>query len=107
MSKNIEVSDICFSRLCSLKEGGRFQSFDDVLDYLLNMPMHRMSPRRLEVLKYVERGLSNKEIAAKMNLTEQTIKNHLTVIIKTLGATNRTNAVFLARQRGFLATGGG
>ena len=61
-----------------------------------------LSEREIEVLQLVAAGNSNKEIGARLFITEQTAKAHLKRIIAKLGANDRTHAVTLAMNRGFL-----
>jgi DNA-binding NarL/FixJ family response regulator len=61
-----------------------------------------LSEREIEVLKLVAAGNSNKEIGARLNVTEQTTKAHMKRIVAKLGANDRTHAVTLALSRGFL-----
>ncbi|SFS08132.1 two component transcriptional regulator, LuxR family [Granulicella pectinivorans] len=58
--------------------------------------------REIEVLARVAEGLSNKEIAAVLFISEYTVKAHLKTILQKLGANDRTHAVMIALQRGFL-----
>jgi DNA-binding NarL/FixJ family response regulator len=51
----------------------------------------------------ISRGLTNKEIAAQLNLSEQTIKNHIHRMLRKLGASDRLGAVELCRAPGALA----
>lgn len=57
-----------------------------------------LSPRQLEVLRYLREGRSNKAIAAAMGLSEFTVRGHVQQLFKAIGASNRTNAVYLAEQ---------
>ena len=57
-----------------------------------------LTRRQLEVLAKLVEGLSNKVIAAHMNIAEATIKMHVTAILKKLGVTNRTQAVLAAKE---------
>ena len=52
----------------------------------------RLTPRMEEVLQLVRQGLSNKQIARQLNLSEGTVKNYLTEIFRLLQVTNRTQA---------------
>jgi DNA-binding NarL/FixJ family response regulator len=61
-----------------------------------------MTAREIEVLARVAEGLSNKEIAALLFISEYTVKAHLKTILQKLGANDRTHAVMIALQRGFL-----
>lgn len=57
-----------------------------------------LSPRQLEVLRHLREGRSNKAIAERMGLSEFTVRGHVQQLFKAIGASNRTNAVFLAEQ---------
>lgn len=61
-----------------------------------------LSPREQELLALVDAGLSNKEIARHGGISENTVKTHLARIFEKLGARRRTEALALARQRGWL-----
>jgi two-component system, NarL family, response regulator LiaR len=61
-----------------------------------------LTPREVEVLALIAQGLPNKEIAERLIITERTVKFHASAILGKLGATNRTEAVALARQRHLL-----
>jgi DNA-binding NarL/FixJ family response regulator len=52
------------------------------------------------VLRSVIRGDSNKLIARKLSLSESTIKQHLSAVLRTVGARNRTEAVYAAAKLG-------
>ena len=62
----------------------------------------KLTERQLHILKLVAKGLSNKQIAYELGLTEGSVKVHLTIILKTLGVSNRTGAVVKAVQKGFI-----
>lgn len=61
-----------------------------------------LSEREIEVLTWVAEGSSNKVVAARLGITEDTVKNHMRAILAKLGATDRTHAVTIAIRRGFL-----
>ena len=65
-----------------------------------------ITPRELEVLGYVARGYGNKRIAYTLNISEQTIKNHITSILRKLDANDRTHAVVLAMRHGWIPIAG-
>ncbi len=56
------------------------------------LPETELSPRELETLGLVARGLANKQIGRKLGITEATVKAHLTSIFRTIGSENRTQA---------------
>lgn len=59
-----------------------------------------LSPREMEILEYVTRGMSNKEIAFKLGISHQTVKNHMTSILRKLRVDDRTQAAVYALSRG-------
>jgi two-component system nitrate/nitrite response regulator NarL len=61
-----------------------------------------LTPREQEVLELLAEGLPNKAIAARLGISDQTVKFHVASISAKLGATNRTEAVRLALRRGLL-----
>ena len=61
-----------------------------------------LSGRQVEILCKVAEGMSNKEIAAQLHVSDQTIKNHMTNILHRLYANDRTHAVVLAFRLGLL-----
>ncbi len=61
-----------------------------------------LSAREIEVLRLLARGASNKEIAARLDLSGNTIKTHLSRIFDKLGVRSRTEAATLALQRGLI-----
>ncbi len=61
-----------------------------------------LTERELEVLTLLAHGMQNKEIAAQLVISERTAKFHVSSIMGKLGATNRTEAVALAAQKGLI-----
>ncbi len=61
-----------------------------------------LTERELEVLTLLAQGMPNKEIAAHLTISERTAKFHVSSIMGKLGATNRTEAVSLAAQKGLI-----
>lgn len=61
-----------------------------------------LTGRQMEVLKLIADGFSNKEIARKLDLSENTVKIHVSGIFRALGVSNRTQAAVAARQSGVL-----
>ncbi len=66
------------------------------------LPGTTLTPREIEVLRLVARGLGNKEIADQLGTASGTVKMHLQKILSKLGASDRTHAVTIALQRGIL-----
>lgn len=61
-----------------------------------------MSERELEVLRLAAQGLSNREIGARLYITEGTVKNHISSLLSKLHLRDRTQAVLYAREQGLL-----
>ena len=61
-----------------------------------------LTPREADVLRLVANGNANKEIAARLFLTEETVKSHLRNILAKLGANDRTHAVAIGVKRGII-----
>jgi DNA-binding NarL/FixJ family response regulator len=59
-----------------------------------------LSPRQLDVLRMAIRGRSNKVIARELNVSEGTVKQHLSGAFRALGVANRTEAVYRAAELG-------
>jgi len=64
-----------------------------------------LSVREVEVLDCVAQGLSNKEIADALYITEQTVKNHMTSVLRKLEVTDRVQAVLYAVKHGWIEIG--
>ena len=65
-------------------------------------PFHPLSEREMEVLECVVQGMSNKEIAARLGISHQTVKNHVTAILRKFSVEDRTQAVVYALKRGWV-----
>lgn len=61
-----------------------------------------LSPREMEILQFVTRGLSNKEIASNLGISHQTVKNHMTAILHKLDVEDRTQAAVYALRHGWV-----
>jgi len=61
-----------------------------------------LSTREVEILDYIARGNSNKEIAKSLKISDQTVKNHITSILKKLSVNDRTAAVVHALRHGWI-----
>ena len=74
-------------RLIGLKRAPKKQHPDD-----------KLTRRELEVLRYLEKGCSNKEIARELSISTTTVRTHVSSILRKLGVSNRTQAAIAARQ---------
>ncbi len=72
-----------------------FEEFNRLIK-LKERPNYGLTNRELDVLKQVARGLSNKEIADVLYISEKTVKNHLTSIFQKLGVNDRTQAALFS-----------
>lgn len=61
-----------------------------------------LSTREMEILKCIARGQSNKEIAQALGISRQTVKNHMTSILRKLAVNDRTQAAVYALRRGWI-----
>ena len=61
-----------------------------------------LTPREIQVVELLAEGLSNKSIAARLGISDQTVKFHVASISSKLGAANRTDAVRRAVRRGLI-----
>jgi DNA-binding NarL/FixJ family response regulator len=84
-------------RWLELKTEGSLRSYSDPGE-----PFHPLSKREMEVLSYLTRGMSNKEIANLLGISHQTVKNHVTSILRKLGVEDRTQAAVYALRRGWV-----
>jgi DNA-binding NarL/FixJ family response regulator len=62
-----------------------------------------LTSREIEIVNYMAQGYANKQIAAELNISEQTIKNHVTSILSKLDANARTEAVVTAIKKGLIS----
>jgi DNA-binding CsgD family transcriptional regulator len=62
-----------------------------------------ITPRELEVLQLIAEGLSNKEMAERLFVSENTVKTHASRVFDKLGASRRTQAVQFAKSQGLIA----
>jgi NarL family two-component system response regulator YdfI len=74
------------------------RSFGEVPDRSSEM----LTQREIEVLRLIAEGLSNKEIAARLHISEHTVKFHVASVMGKLGAASRTEAVMLGIRRGLV-----
>lgn len=66
-------------------------------------PRMPLTARELQVLVLIADGLTNREIGQQLGMVEQSVKNHISNLLRKLRATNRTAAVTAARQAGLLS----
>lgn len=61
-----------------------------------------LSPREMEILVFITHGSSNKEIAHELGISRQTVKNHMSSVLRKIGVEDRTQAAVLALRRGWV-----
>ena len=81
----------------------RFQSIYSGNGKTMEAIVTPLTPRETQVLNYIADGNSNKQIASILQISEQTIKNHVSHILHKLNASDRANAVFLAIRYGWIS----
>ncbi len=64
-----------------------------------------LTGREVEILDCIARGRSNKQIAMDLNISDQTVKNHITAILRKLNVNDRTQAVIYAMRHGWIRVG--
>lgn len=67
------------------------------------MPHEELSARELDVLRLIVEGMSNKEIASTLSITESTVKNHVNSLLSKLKVKDRTQAATTALRRGIVS----
>jgi DNA-binding NarL/FixJ family response regulator len=80
-----------------------FSSLSDETPQEIQPLIAPLSPREIEVLEQITGGNSNKQIARKLGISEQTVKNHMTSILKKLAVNDRTEAVLYSLRRGWIS----
>jgi DNA-binding NarL/FixJ family response regulator len=89
----------------TVHQGGTWISQIIASRLVARMTQVQLTPREIAVLRQVASGGSNKEIADALNISEATVKIHLTHLFEKLGATSRTDAVAKAVERGLIRFG--
>ncbi len=75
----------------------------DIVDRLaVRKQLEKLTNREIEVLREIAKGKANKEIALKLSITENTVKDHMKNIMSKLGVAARTEAVTVAAHRGII-----
>jgi DNA-binding NarL/FixJ family response regulator len=85
------------SRLLEEFQGMSLSTGEEIVS--LTVPL---STKELEILEYIALGNSNKRIASKLGVKEQSVKNYVTTILRKISANDRAHATFIALQRGWI-----
>jgi two-component system, NarL family, response regulator len=99
--KNMLRADL-LSTIRKLHEGKHYLPSEVAGIIAAHMVDDELSCRELEVLGLMAQGFSNKEIANRMHISEETAKSHVSNIFSKLGARDRTQAVIMAARRGII-----
>ena len=97
-------------------DGGRMVAPDGVPSLILaigrsgvpeksSSPRRALTPREREVLALMADGGTNRQIAARLEISEQSVKSHISNLLRKLGARNRTEAAAVARRDGVILEG--
>ena len=97
-TRQASVNDVLRSTVESYSRTLRASS-----DVITEDAAERLSARELEVLALIVEGLTNKEIASRLCLSPDTVKNHVVHIIQKLGVSDRTQAAVMAVRQGMIA----
>lgn len=89
-----------------IKDGGTFVPLDlflpsdgvEATQKIESLPADALTPRQKAVLSLLKQGKANKIIAYELNMSESTVKVHIRNIMRKMGATNRTQAVYKSQQ---------
>ena len=82
--------------------GARYISDEIAQIMTKDPPLPELTPRQLEILKSITRGLSNPDIACQLGISVQMVKEHMTALLLKIGAANRTEAVAIALRKHLL-----
>ena len=89
--------------ILTVAESGRYIEEVAQTAYEVRSGERGLSPRELDVLKFVIKGCANPEIAELLGVSHNTVKNHLKAIFEKMGAADRAEAVALALRRGVIS----
>ena len=95
-------NDELIGAVLRVARGERYLSAD--IEHLLedDPPLPDLSPRQIEILGSIARGLTNKEIAAQLEISLESVKSHIKIILEKLGAASRTEAASIAQKKHLL-----
>lgn len=84
------------------KEGKSYISAEIISQIKNDPPIKNLSPRQLEIIECLNRGLNNVEIGEQLGIERLTVKTHLQILFQKLGAANRSEAVAIALRKHLL-----
>ncbi len=98
LKKSTELSEMIYA-LSHIIKGRKYWSQSEYYDKdeAIIKRLISLTPAQFSVLKGINQGLLNKQIAYQMNIKESTVKAHITVVFRKLGVVNRTQALLVSR----------
>ena len=87
-------------RVVRLATNTMVKSLDDGQDFILDPRLRKLSGRQLQVLKCIAKGQSNKEIARVLDISPNTVRIHVSALLKNLDVSSRSAAASFAAARG-------
>ena len=95
-------NDELIAAILKVAKGERFLSPD--IEHLLedDPPLPDLSPRQAEILESIARGLTNKEISSLLDISLESVKTHIKIILEKLGAASRAEAASISQRRHLL-----
>ncbi len=99
--KNCDFGEL-LTAIRTVARGERFISTE--IEKLLkeNPPIPKLTPRQLEILSYMAKGLTNRDISDMLHIQQDTVEEHVNIILAKLDAANRTEAVAVALRKQLL-----
>ena len=95
-------NDELIEAILKVARGERYLSAD--IEHLLadDPPLPDLSPRQIEILDSIARGLTNKDIASQLDISLESVKSHIKIILEKLGAASRAEAASIAQRKHLL-----
>ena len=95
-------NDELIGAVLKVARGERYLSAD--IEHLLedDPPLPDLSPRQIEILESISRGLTNKEISTQLEISLESVKSHIKIILEKLSAASRTEAASIAQRKHLL-----
>ena len=95
-------NDELIGAVLKVARGERYLSAD--IEHLLedDPPLPDLSPRQIEILESISRGFTNKEISTQLEISLESVKSHIKIILEKLGAASRTEAASIAQRKHLL-----
>jgi DNA-binding NarL/FixJ family response regulator len=100
LTKDTPLSDLAHA-VRQVRSGEQYLS-PNIASRLAGRYLAQLSPREVEVLALIGKGMSNKEVGAALNVAEATIKGHVTGLLSKLGVSDRTQAILAGIKRGII-----